>query len=90
MLTWSTNELADILEVSPSTIKSWVHRGHIKGVKTCNREGLRFSSRNLFEFFKAHQNYYDIFYQKLTTNSCIGEKLSHDVLQYLLKVGLIK
>lgn len=90
MLTWSTNELADILEVRSTTVRGWVSRGLLKGVKFSNREGLRISSRNLFEFFKTHQQYMDIFTKKLTTQSYIGDKNSQSVMQYLLKAGLLK
>lgn len=90
MLTWSTMELADILEVSPTTVRGWVSKGQLKGAKVCNYEGLKISSRSLFEFFETHQKYRDIFTKKLTTNSYIGDKDSHSVMQYLLKVGLLK
>ena len=90
MLTWSTKELAKIFEVSVVTVRGWVRKGYLKGVKVCNYEGLKIGSRSLFEFFETHQNYYDIFTKKLTTNSYIGDKNSRSVMQYLLKVGLLK
>ena len=90
MLTWSTKELADILGVHVGTIRGWVNKGKLKAVKVCNYEGLKISSRSLFEFFKANPKYGDIFNQKLTTNSYIGDKDSRSVMQYLLKVGLLK
>ena len=90
MLTWSTKELAEIFEVNVVTVRGWVCKGKLKAVKVCNYEGLKISSRNLFEFFETHQKYRDIFTKKLTTNSYIGDKDSHSVMQYLLKVGLLK
>lgn len=90
MLTWSTKELADILEVSPSTVRSWASKGQLRGVKVCNYEGLKISSRDLFNFFETHHCYRDIFTKKLATNSYIGDKNSQSVMQYLLKAGLLK
>lgn len=90
MLTWTTKELADILGVKIGTIRGWVSKGKLKAVKVCNYEGLKISNRNLFEFFKANPKYGDIFNQKLTTSSYIGNKDSRSVMQYLLKAGLLK
>lgn len=90
MLTWSTKELAEIFEVSVVTVRGWVRKGYLKGVKVCNYEGLKISSRSLFEFFETHQNYRDVFTKKLTTRSYIGEKDSHYVQLYLSKAGLLK
>lgn len=90
MLTWSTKELAEIFEVSVVTVRGWIHKGYLKGVKVSNYDGLEISSRSLFEFFETHKNYHDIFTKKLTTNSYIGDKDSRSVMQYLLKVGLLK
>ena len=90
MLEWSVKELADIFDMAASTVRGWVCDGKLHAVKYSNRDGLRISARDLFEFFETKPELKDIFMKKLTTNCTIGGKDCHTALQYLLKVGLIK
>ena len=89
MLTWSLNELSDILDVSPSTIRSWIQLKKIKAVKTCNKEGNVIRDTALFDFLRGHPKYMQIFLYKLMNNSSIGERSSSDVYNYLHRKGYL-
>ena len=89
MLTWTLNELSDILDVSPSTIRSWIHLKKIRAVKTCNKEGNVIRDAALFNFLDEHPKYMHIFLYKLMNNSSFGEKSSSEVYNYLQRKGYL-
>lgn len=89
MLTWSLTELADILDVSPSTIRTWIQLKKIKAVKTCNKEGNVIRDAALFDFLDDHPKYMQIFLYKMMNNSSIGEKSSSEVYNYLQRKGYL-
>lgn len=89
MLTWTLNELSDILDVSPSTIRSWIQLKKIKAVKTCNKEGNVIRDAALFDFLHEHPKYLQIFMYKLFQNSTFCGMDSKEVLHYLQRKGYL-
>ena len=89
MLTWSTNELADIFMMGRTAIRGWIRTGKLRGVKTCNQEGYLVTVDSLFDFFKKYPVYQEIFVFKLNHECTIGNKDSKEVLNYLQKKGYL-
>lgn len=89
MLTWSTNQLADILDVSPSTIRTWIQLKKIRAVKTCNKEGCYIRDSSLFDFLDEHPKYLQIFMHKLFQNSTFCGMDSKEVWHYLQRKGYL-
>lgn len=89
MLTLSTNQLADILDVSPSTIRTWIQLKKIRAVKTCNQEGNYIRDSSLFDFLKTHPQYMQKFMHKLFQNSTFCGMDSKEVWHYLQRKGYL-
>lgn len=89
MLTWSTEELAEILDVAASTVRKWIQKKQLRAVKACNKEGNRIRESSLIDFLDDHPKYRQIFLHKLTNNGAIGNKDSKEVYNYLLQKGYL-
>jgi len=89
MLTWSTEELADILEVTASAIRTWIQKKQLRAVKTCNKEGNRIRESSLLYFLDDHPKYRQIFLYKLNHSSTIGNRDSKEVYNYLQQKGYL-
>ena len=89
MLTWSTEELADILEVTASAIRTWIQKKQLRAVKTCNKEGNRIRESSLLYFLDDHPKYRQIFLHKLNHSSTIGNRDSKEVYNYLQQKGYL-
>lgn len=89
MLTWSTEELADILEVTASAIRTWIQKKQLRAVKTCNKEGNRIRESSLLDFLDDHPKYRQIFLNKLNHSSTIGNMDSKEVYNYLQQKGYL-
>ncbi|MBR3585464.1 MAG: helix-turn-helix domain-containing protein [Oscillospiraceae bacterium] len=89
MLTWTTEELADILDVTASAVRGWIQKKWLRAVKTCNWEGNRIRESSLLDFLDDHPKYRQIFLHKLNHNSTIGNRNSKDVYNYLQQKGYL-
>lgn len=89
MPTWSIQELADIFELAPNTIRTWVRLDKLHGVKIYQNEGYRISDRSLFEFFRTHEALRIVFMYKLEHNEKIGNKDTKKHAEYLHRKGYI-
>lgn len=89
MLTWTTEQIADILEVSVRTVRDWIFKKQLHAVKTCNKEGNRIRETSLLDFIDDHPKYRQIFLHKLFNTSTIGGLDAKEVRNYLQKKGYL-
>ena len=89
MLVWSTNQIADILDVSPSTVRGWISRKHLHAVKLSNQEGNAVRDASLFDFLHEHPKYLQIFMHKLFAYSTFYGLSSEEVCLYLHRKGYL-
>ncbi len=89
MLTWTTEEVADILEVTPGAVRMWIHKKWLRAVKTSNKDGNRIRETSLLGFMDEHPKYRQIFLHKLHNTATIGGLDSKEVYNYLNKKGYL-